>query len=195
MQDSVTNVQKQKQKFSSPMEPLIGHYRSNCPMEEISEDEAKSFEYMCVFLSLFHFLSDHFDMDPHDFDFNTLRNEANVKESFTKIWITGTIQTQIPLLLILQRMTKKFHFLLFLFQFFSKLINLPFRMKTLSHCERTIKIWQNQGNQSHYLHRTSFYCHQKQSQQTETFLLFISIIQNSMTRELCSILWRTRVFQ
>ena len=60
-------------------------------MEEISEDEAKSFEYMCVFLSLFHFLSDYFDMDPHDFDFSTLRNEANIKESFTKIWIIGTI--------------------------------------------------------------------------------------------------------
>ena len=60
-------------------------------MEEISEDEAKSFEYMCVFLSLFHFLFDYFDMDPHDFDFGTLRNEPNIKESFTKIWIIGTI--------------------------------------------------------------------------------------------------------
>ena len=48
-------------------------------MEEISEDEAKSFEVKCTFLSLFHFLSDYFDTDSHDFDFDTLRNKVNVK--------------------------------------------------------------------------------------------------------------------
>ena len=48
-------------------------------MDEISEDEAESFEDKCIFLSPFHFLSDDFDMDPHDFDFGTSRNKANIK--------------------------------------------------------------------------------------------------------------------
>ena len=35
-------------------------------MKEVLEDEAD------------HFLSDDFDIDSHDFDFNTLRNKANL---------------------------------------------------------------------------------------------------------------------
>ena len=35
-------------------------------------------------MSLFHSLSDDFDMDSHNFDFDTLRNESNAKESFHK---------------------------------------------------------------------------------------------------------------
>ena len=53
-------------------------------MEEISEDEAKSFEDKCTFLSLLHFLSDYFDMDSGDFDFDTLRNKVNVKGNLPK---------------------------------------------------------------------------------------------------------------
>ena len=53
-------------------------------MEEISEDEAKSFEDKCTFLSPFYFLSDHFDMDSGNFDFDTLKNKANVKGSLHK---------------------------------------------------------------------------------------------------------------
>ena len=37
-----------------------------------------------LFLSPFRSLSDDFDMDSHDFDFNTLRNKANAKESLHK---------------------------------------------------------------------------------------------------------------
>ena len=55
-------------------------------MEEISEDEAKSFEGKCTFLS------DYFDMDSGNFDFDTLKNKANVK---------GSLQKQIFWLLIL----------------------------------------------------------------------------------------------
>ena len=36
------------------------------------------------FLSPFHSLSDDFDMVSHDFDFDTLRNKAKVKESLHK---------------------------------------------------------------------------------------------------------------
>ena len=54
------------------------------PYKRNSEDEAKSFKDKCTFLSPFHFLSDDFDMDSHDFDFNTLRNKANVKGSLHK---------------------------------------------------------------------------------------------------------------
>ena len=50
-------------------------------MEEISKDKAKSFQDKCTFFSPFHFLSDDFDMDSHDFDFDTLRNKPNVKRS------------------------------------------------------------------------------------------------------------------
>ena len=48
-------------------------------MEEISEYEVIYFEDKCTFLSPFHFLSDDFDMDSHDLDFDTLRNKANIK--------------------------------------------------------------------------------------------------------------------
>ena len=37
-----------------------------------------------VFLSPFHFLSDDFDMDPHDFDLDTLSNKPNVKGTLNK---------------------------------------------------------------------------------------------------------------
>ena len=37
-----------------------------------------------LFLSPFHSPSDDFDMDSHDFDFDTLRNKANAKESLHK---------------------------------------------------------------------------------------------------------------
>ena len=52
-------------------------------MDEISEDEAESIKDK-FFLSLFHFLCDYFDMDPHDFDFGILRNKVNVKRSLHK---------------------------------------------------------------------------------------------------------------
>ena len=46
-----------------------------CPMEEISENEAYSFEDKCTFLSPFHSLSNDFDMDSHNFHFDILRNK------------------------------------------------------------------------------------------------------------------------
>ena len=57
---------------------------ATAPMEEISEDEAESFGDKCTFLSTFHFMPDDFDTDSHDFDFDTLRNKANVKGSLRK---------------------------------------------------------------------------------------------------------------
>ena len=39
-------------------------------------------KHKCLFLSPFHSLSDEFNMDCHDFDIDTLRNQANIKESF-----------------------------------------------------------------------------------------------------------------
>ena len=53
-------------------------------MEEISENEAKHFEDKCTFLSPFHSLSDHFDRDSHNYDFDILGKKANVKESLHK---------------------------------------------------------------------------------------------------------------
>ena len=53
-------------------------------MDEISENEAESFEDKCTFLSPFHSLSDDFDMSSHNFDFDILRKKANVKESLHK---------------------------------------------------------------------------------------------------------------
>ena len=64
--------------------PYNRYWQSNCPTEEFSEDEAESFEGKCTFLSLFHFLSDDFDVDSHDFELDTLRNKTNVKESLHK---------------------------------------------------------------------------------------------------------------
>ena len=57
---------------------------ATAPMEEISEDEAESFEDKCTFLSSLHFMHDDFDIDSHNFDFDTLRNKANVKGSLRK---------------------------------------------------------------------------------------------------------------
>ena len=53
-------------------------------MEEIPGNEAKSFEDKCIFLSPDHSLPDNLDMDSPDFDFETLRNKANVKENLHK---------------------------------------------------------------------------------------------------------------
>ena len=53
-------------------------------MDEISENEAESFEDQCTFLSPFHSLSDDFHMDSHDFDFDTLSKKANAKETLTQ---------------------------------------------------------------------------------------------------------------
>ena len=53
-------------------------------MEEISEDIAESFEDKFTFLSPFQFLSDDFDIDSRDFNFNILRKNANVKGSSHK---------------------------------------------------------------------------------------------------------------
>ena len=54
------------------------------PMEEISEDEAESFEDKCTFLSCLYFMPDDFDIDSRNSDFDTLRNKANVKGSLQK---------------------------------------------------------------------------------------------------------------
>ena len=53
--------------------------KATAPMEEISEDEAESFEDKFTFLSSFHFILDDFDIDSHNSDFGTLRDKANVK--------------------------------------------------------------------------------------------------------------------
>ena len=52
---------------------------ATAPLEEISENEAESFGVKCTFLSSFHFMPEDFDMDFHDFDFDTLRDKTNVK--------------------------------------------------------------------------------------------------------------------
>ena len=57
---------------------------ATAPMEEISEDEAESFEDKCTFLSSLHVMPDDFDIDSHNSDFDTLRNKANVKGSLRK---------------------------------------------------------------------------------------------------------------
>ena len=57
---------------------------ATAPMEEISEDEAESFEDKSTFLSSFHFMPDNFDIDSHNSDFDILRNKANVKVSLRK---------------------------------------------------------------------------------------------------------------
>ena len=57
---------------------------TTAPMEEISEDEAESFEDKYTFLSSLHFMPDDFDIDSHNSDFDTLRNKANVKGSLRK---------------------------------------------------------------------------------------------------------------
>ena len=57
---------------------------ATAPMEEISEDEAESFEDNYTFLSSLHFMPDDFDIDSHNSDFDNLRNKANVKGSLRK---------------------------------------------------------------------------------------------------------------
>ena len=57
-----------------PQQPVLRAGEATAPMKEISEDEAESFEDNCTFLSSFQFMPDNFDMNSHDFDFDTLRN-------------------------------------------------------------------------------------------------------------------------
>ena len=77
------------------------------------------------------------------------------------------------LLLILQRTTKKFYFLLFPFQFFfqnneSSLQNKDFVTRTVKELSKPGRIKETRAP----LHHKLSYCHQKQSQQTDTYLGF-----------------------
>ena len=70
-------------------------------------------------------------------------------------------------------MTKKFHFLLLPFQFFfqtneSVLQNEDFVTRTVKELLKFVRIKDTRGP----LHWKFFYCHQKQSQQTKTYLGF-----------------------
>ena len=47
-------------------------------MEETSEDEAESFEDKSTFLSSVHFITDDFDIDSRNSDFDTFKKKANV---------------------------------------------------------------------------------------------------------------------
>ena len=72
-----------------PQQPALRAGKLNtgeatAPMEEISEDEAESFEDKSTFLSSFHFMPDDFDIDSHNSDFDILRSRANVKVSLRK---------------------------------------------------------------------------------------------------------------
>ena len=119
-------------------------HQSQSPTLEIGEATAlwKKFQKMkhnlskisALFLSPFHSPSDDFDMDSHDFDFDTLGTKQTQKKAYTKIWSISTIKAQIFLLLILYRTAKEFHFLLATpvsIILFFEIINRPFRTKTL----------------------------------------------------------------
>ena len=104
---------------------LIKQSKATDAIEKISD--AESFKDKCTFLSSFHFRSDNFSMGSHGFDFDTLRNKANVKGSLRKkleYWYDlGANPSVID--------STKFNFSLLLFDFFFKIINLPFRTQTL----------------------------------------------------------------
>ena len=53
--------------------------QATAPMEEISEDEAESFEDKCTFLSFLYFVPDDFDIDSH----NSL---PYLKTEFSQLW-------------------------------------------------------------------------------------------------------------
>ena len=114
-----------------------------------------------------------FDMDSRNFDFNTLRNKANVKIKLTQKFGALVPYGSKSLLLVLKRTTKKFNFLLLPFQFFfqkneSALHNGDFVTHTVKELSKFGRIKENRAP----LHRKLSYCHQKQPQQTETYLGF-----------------------
>ena len=121
-------------------------------MEEISEDIAKSFKDKCTFLSPFQFLSDDFDIDCHDFNFNTLRKNANIKGSSHKNLEHYCHIDPNP-------------------QILRKSIHPSKRKLCSSHCKKLLKSGRIKETKAP-LHHISSYCHQKQSQQTETYLGF-----------------------
>ena len=53
-------------------------------MEEISEDEAESFEDKCTFLSSLHVMPDDFDIDSHNSDFDIVSPLTATKNSHNK---------------------------------------------------------------------------------------------------------------
>ena len=65
-------------------------HQSQSPTLEIGDTTERNLKkhnlskISALFLSPFHSPSDDFDMDSHDFDFDTLRNKANAKESLHK---------------------------------------------------------------------------------------------------------------
>ena len=104
---------------------------ATAPMEEISEDEAESFEDKCTFLSSLHFMHDDFDIDSHNFDFDTLRNKANVKGSLRKNLEHWHHVSANPSVIDIIENGYKIPFYTLQFQIFFKIINLLFRTQTL----------------------------------------------------------------
>ena len=69
--------------------PTLGTGEATVLWKKFQKMKLKFLKISALFLSPFHPLSDDFDMDSHDFDFDTLRHKANVKESLHKnleIW-------------------------------------------------------------------------------------------------------------
>ena len=58
--------------------------KTTAPMEEISEDEAESFEDKCTFLSSLHVMPDDYDIDSHNSDFDKVIVQSNRKTKLRK---------------------------------------------------------------------------------------------------------------
>ena len=117
-------------------------------MEEISEDEAESFEDKSAFLSSFHFMPDDFDIYSHNSDFDTLRNKANVKGSLRKnLGYWHHIDANPSVIDTIENGYKTQFFTTSVSNFFqnnqSALQNANF-VTCKERTERNFKIWQNQ---------------------------------------------------
>ena len=64
--------------------PTLDNGEANVLWKKFQKMKHVLLKISSLFLSPFHSLSDDFDMDSHGFDFDTLRNKANVKESLHK---------------------------------------------------------------------------------------------------------------
>ena len=91
-------------------------------------------------------MPDHFDIDSHNSDFDTLRKKANVKGSLRKNLEHWHYISANPSAIGTIENGYKIAFFATPISIFFKIICYSERKLCNLHCERTFKIWQNEGN-------------------------------------------------
>ena len=125
--------------IKGPPPPLVNQFLSNLLSVRANLTPAKKLPLWKKFQIMkqnfvkisFHVISEDFDIDSHNSDFNTLRIKANVNRELTKKFRALSSYRRKPFVIDTKENGYKNNFSLFPFQNVFKIINPPFRTQTL----------------------------------------------------------------